>query len=368
MTGKQVFFNMLIILGTVAAAYVLLISLRVLIVLLVAIIIASALRPLVTRMTGWRVPQAAAIGVIYALILITMFVFALVIVPPFFNQISQYFGNEGLLTMRIIGAQTWIEQNLTNITGSEVHLVQPDEIRALVSDAMITIQRSAPIFVTDLTGTLGDAVLIFVMGAYWLTSHERATTFIQQMFPVKHREKIENVIVEIETTLGTYVRGIVAVSLFVTVTQAIFLLLLQVPNALILSFIIGISTAIPMVGSTIGGVIAVVLTLIVSPGHVVWVFISFIGIQQLENYYISPRMMGKSTGLDPLLVIVYTTIGFVMFGVTGALIAVPLMSSFHIILEHFVLQPHKENIQPYSVEEGGVVLLKPSPDAVKTPE
>ena len=90
------------------------------------------------------------------------------------------------------------------------------------------------------------------------------------------------------------------------------------------------------------------LTLVTAPQYVITVFLVFFIITQIENYVLSPRIMSSSVGLDPLLIIVYTAIGFILYGVVGALLAVPLMGTFHILLKHLVIEPHKENIKSFS--------------------
>ena len=67
------------------------------------------------------------------------------------------------------------------------------------------------------------------------------------------------------------------------------------------------------------------------------VLIIFLIVQQIENNVLSPRIMRTRVGLDPLLVIVYTAIGLVMGGVIGAFLAVPVMATIHVLLEHFIM-------------------------------
>lgn len=361
MTPQQVFKGTLIVLFTLIGAYILLISVRMLIVLLLAVIIASSLRPFVTRLTRWHIPEAAAIVSVYLVAAILMAVVALAILPPIINQVANYIEHDWQLSYRIIQAQNFIANLLSNVTNSEVSLVAPDEIRTSVASFVTQFRHVIPGMVDDLGGTLGDAILIFVMGAYWLTSHQKAKEFVTQLVPFSFRHKTEAIIEEIEDTMGGYVRGVITIATIVGVLNFIGLQLLGVPNALTLSFIVGTTTTVPMIGGLVGGIIIVALTLISAPQHVIAVFVTFFIIQQLESYVLSPRIMANRVGMDPLLVIVYTAIGFLMFGVVGALIAIPVMGTLHILLWHLVIEPHQANMKKQAATKG-LILTDIRPD------
>jgi predicted PurR-regulated permease PerM len=213
-----------------------------------------------------------------------------------------------------------------------------------------------PSLLDDLGTTLGDAILIFVMGVYWLTSHERATGFIMQLSPPRYRATVGQAVDEIESTLGGYVRGVTLISVIVGLLNFSAMQLLGVPNAITLAFISAITTTIPMIGGLIGVVLALLLTLVIAPEYVIVVIVIAFVIQQIEAYILGPRIMSNSVGLDPLLVIVYTAIGFVMFGVVGALIAVPIMGAIHILVTHFVIKPYQDSIRQFQMEQGVPIL------------
>lgn len=358
MTAQQVFRATIIIMLTVAAAYILLVSARVLLVLLIAVIVASSVRPIITRLASWHVPEGAAIGLTY-LGLIGFILLALVAVfPPVVNQVAQYIENDDRLATRIITAQRWVERGISDVTQSDVSLVAPDEIRAGVATFVSQLRQALPNILNDMGATLGDIVLIFVMGAYWLTSHQRAIDFITQLYPLRYREEAHAIIEEIELTMGSYARGIITVSTIIGILNFIPLQLLGVPNALTLAFLAGLLTAIPVIGGLMGIVVAAAMTLVAAPQYILTVLAVTFIVQQIENYLVSPRVMSGTVGMEPLLVIVYVSAGFVLFGTVGGLIAIPVMSTVHILLQHLIIAPHRENITPFAVENG-VPVMKP---------
>jgi len=357
MTATQTFRNTIIILLTLLSAYVIVISAEIVIVLLMAIIIASALRPLVTGLTKQRVPMSAAILVVYTTLAIIVLLLGLVVIPPIANQITDYIENDWRLAWRIIRAQRWVEGIISDVTNhDDVSLVAPDEIREAVSQFVTQIRAALPSMLNDIGTTLGQAVLIVVMGAYWLTSHEKATEYIKQLSPIRYRDNVQQVIDEVEDTMGSYVRGMITISAIVGLLNFTAMQIAGIPNALTLAFIIAITTIIPMIGGLIGGVLVVLITLVASPEYILGVIaITFI-VQQIEAYYLGPRIMSDRVGLDPLLVILYTSVGFVMFGIVGALIAVPIMGTVHILLLYLVIEPYREKFNPLETEDGLPVI------------
>lgn len=365
MTVQQVFRATMVIMLTVAAAYILVVSARVMLVLLIAIIIASAVRPLVNRLMSWHLPEGVAIALTYLGIIGFIILVSVAVFPPVVNQVAQYIENDDRLATRIITAQRWVERSISSVTNSDVSLVAPDEIRASVATFVAQMRRTLPNMVNDIGGTLGDVVLIFVMGAYWLTSHQRAIDFITKLSPLHYREETQEIIDEIELAMGSYVRGVVTVSTIIGILNFIPLQIFGVPNALTLSLLIGILTSIPIIGGLIGVILAAVMTLVVAPQFILTVLaITFI-VQQIENYVVAPRVMSGTVGMEPLLIIVYVSAGFVLFGTVGGLIAIPVMSTVHILLQHLVIAPHRENITAFQVENGVMVvkptILTPSP-------
>jgi predicted PurR-regulated permease PerM len=202
---------------------------------------------------------------------------------------------------------------------------------------------------------LGDGVLVFVMGVYWLTSRDQGVNFLLQLFPLGRRVEIDTIITEIEGSMGAYVRGIALVSTFVGVANFIILSLFRVPNAATLGFIVGVTTAIPIVGGYIGAFTATLLALLSSPLNALVAFGSFVAVQQVENHYLTPRVMSRSVNLNPILIIVFLFIGSAVGGIIGALIAVPIAGTLNILLRHLIIEPRQVEATPQFIE-GGILL------------
>lgn len=359
MTAKQTFRNTLAVVAALALAYILFTSLRILIVLLIAIIIASAVRPFIVRLTRWHIPEGLAILLAYLLIALVIITLAVAVLPPIVNQMADFLQNDWQLATRIVLTQNWIENNLERLTGRDVTLADPEAIREGTASIIESFRTSIPQMVGQISGTLGDVVLVFVMGVYWLTSRDKTIHFFTRLSPRAYRERVNLSLSEIETALGSYTRGVVFVAVFVGTANFILLSLFRIPNAGTLAFIIGVCTMLPVIGGLLGGGLATLLAVIGVPWHGLIVFGVFVAVQQIEVHYLTPRTMARSIGVDPLLVMLAIFIGFAMFGVVGAIISIPILGSISILLQHFVIEPYRETIADYTVEDGLIVLRAP---------
>jgi predicted PurR-regulated permease PerM len=354
-TAQQTFRNTLVVVATLAAVYALYASIRILVVLLVAIIVASAVRPSILWLRKRRISEGLAILLAYGAIAIGIFTLAVAVVPPAASQFAGYIEDDGGLAERLISAQSWIQNAIHERTGATISLLEPDGIRVTVEKVIGEIKNSVPAMAGEFGGLLGDFVLVFVIGVYWLTSRDQAVDFILGLFSIGRRAEINEMFREIENSLGAYVRGIVLVCVFVGVANFILLSLGGVPNAITLGFIVGITTALPLIGGYIGAATAVLLALFSSPVHALIAFGSFVLVQQVENHYLTPRVMSRSVGLNPILIIVVLFIGFAVGGVIGALISVPIAGTIVILLRHLVIEPRKAESKP-QVVDGGILL------------
>lgn len=362
MTVRQVFQFTVVILLTLFAAYILLLSRSILIDLLVAVLIASAIRPLVGRLVDWRVPPGIAILLVYLIIGVTVFAIAILVFPPVINEVSYYLENEDRLALQIIRAQHRIEDAIASMGGGEITLARPDEVVDGVRSATSQVRGTAPNMAEDVGNTLGEMVLIVVLGAYWLTSRHKAINFITQLFPAKQRIKVQNIVDEIEFTLGGYVRSVIMIGVIIGGINFIILTLLGVPNAPLIGVIIGVATTVPMIGGFLGGAIAVLLTLVQAPNDSLTVALVAFLVQVLESYVVSPRLTSRAVQLDPLLVMTYSMIGFAVLGIMGAWIAVPFMSMIHILVNYTIINPHIENVRLFRIENGLIVMNQPVQD------
>jgi predicted PurR-regulated permease PerM len=115
------------------------------------------------------------------------------------------------------------------------------------------------------------------------------------------------------------------------------LLLLGVPYALPLALVVGLLDLVPLVGATLGAVVVGVVTLFVDfpTATIVWVVWSII-YQQLENAVIQPRIMSRTVAVDPFVVLVSVLFGSALFGIIGALLAIPAAATVQVAIREYL--------------------------------
>jgi predicted PurR-regulated permease PerM len=196
---------------------------------------------------------------------------------------------------------------------------------------------------------------VLVIGIYWLTSRDSAVKFTLQLFSLARRSTVQQIITEIEQSLGAYVRGVALIVSFVGIANFILLTLFRVPNAITLAFVIGITTALPIIGGFIGAGVAVFIALIESPLAALLTLLSFVLVQQVETHYLTPRTMANSVHISPILVIVALFVGFSVGGVVGGLIAVPIAGTLMVLARYLIIEPRKDEHTPQRVD-GGILI------------
>lgn len=357
MSTQQVFRNTLTVILTVAGAYALFLSARILIVLLVAIIVASAIRPLVLWISSGRIPYGLAILMVYLGLALLIFGMAIVVLPPATNQLAEYIEHEDRLATRVITAQRWVQTNLENrLNMTNVQLLDEGAIRTTITDVVQQLRDSIPALAGQFGGVFGDFVLTVIMGIYWLTSRDITVEYLLKLFALPRRPRINEIIMTIEQSIGAYVRGVASVALFVGLANFLILTILRVPNAVTLAFIIGVSTTLPVIGGFIGGGTAIFLALLSTPLNALLTLASFVVVQQVETYYLTPRVMANSMRLNPILIILFLFIGFSVGGVIGGMLAVPIAGTIMILVRYLIIEPKQEEVSTQQVIQGGILL------------
>jgi predicted PurR-regulated permease PerM len=176
-----------------------------------------------------------------------------------------------------------------------------------------------------------DTVLIVVISIYMLLGMERFGRSLDRRFPPHSGLPL---LVRIEHALLHYVRGQLLLSLIIGTTAGlglyVFGLTGLLPNgqryALILGAWVAVTEVLPYLGPWLGAVPALIYAVVVHPISAVWVAILFLAIHQLEGHLVVPNVMGSALRLHPLLVILGLLVGTAIYGLAGALMALPLLA------------------------------------------
>jgi predicted PurR-regulated permease PerM len=146
-------------------------------------------------------------------------------------------------------------------------------------------------------------------------------------------------ITAIESKIGYFIAGQGALCLVVGVMAIIGYMAIGLPNAFVLGLVAGALEAVPMVGPTLGAIPAGMIALSVSPSMLIWVVIITVIIQLAENNLLVPRIMSKAVGVNPFVSLLAIFAFSTLFGLAGALMAIPMAAIIQLILDRFVFHP-----------------------------
>jgi predicted PurR-regulated permease PerM len=180
------------------------------------------------------------------------------------------------------------------------------------------------------TGVTG-AVTVAVLAYLWVLEGPKVVDGTIALFPPRTGERIRRVATDCARSVTGYISGNLFISVVCGVLTYVVLLVVGVPFAGLIALFVGLADLVPLVGATIGGVVAVVAAFIHSVPAGITVLVFFVVYQQLENHLLQPLVFARTVKLNPLTVIVAILVAVELAGVLGALLAIPVASIIQVI-------------------------------------
>ena len=189
-------------------------------------------------------------------------------------------------------------------------------------------------------------IIIPVLALYLIFDYRELERGIVGFFPPKHRERTIAILHDLSNVMGAFVRGQVLDGLCVGFMIWLLLAIMHVPFALVIAVAAGVLNLIPYAGAIVGFVPSVLVALAYNGWeNALIVAIGFCVIQQIDGDFIVPRIMNASVKLSPVVIII-AIIGFgSLFGIIGALMAVPLAAMMRVFKLHFSPSPSDEDFE-----------------------
>jgi predicted PurR-regulated permease PerM len=313
---------------------------RVLFLGFVAIVLSTALRPLVQRLERWGCSRVVASLLVYGTLLALFVGGAVTIVPLLADQVltvvemipREYtrLREEGLQASNPV-LQT-IAQNAPHQVPRT--LATSDQ----TSNALEAVLQAFG-YVGDLMWGLLVTVITLCLAFLWSLESERSIRGLLLMVPSERRELVRDVIAEMEEKVGAYVRGEALLCVIVGSLALAAYLSIGLPQPLALAFIVGMFEALPVFGPIVGAIPALLVALTTDIHTALWVLLANLIIQQTENYILVPRVMDRSVGVSPIVTLLAIAGFGALIGPLGAVMAIPLAAIIQTLLARFVLKP-----------------------------
>ena len=331
---SSIYFALMLVVFSVAALW-LLVKLQTLLVLIfVALLIATSLAGPVRKMESWGIPRAISIllnflvvaGLVVGIIWFT--------VPPLIGQVTEAVES---IPDRISQFEE-LQARFNELEAEYPVLAEVEErgtesvggLIETVTESIVALPAMLTLLIFIVTSLL---TLSFLMLMSW--SSIKAASF--RLIAPQHRAVTEYVLTTAGERLGAYVRAKVIISTIVGVWMYITLLLLSSPIALLVSILAGLFEVIPRIGPLIARAFIVIAVLPLGWRAVLIAFVSHMVIDNIKGSWLSPLIEGHQVEVHPLTAFVAVMVGALLMGWMGALIAVPTAAVVQVIVEEVVI-------------------------------
>lgn len=301
----------------------------VLMILFVALVLASIIDPIATFGGRYHIPRAISVIATYILLIFFLALGLTLIIPPLLTELGGFTGSMVDYWTRFVSSIAAVRE-----LSAQYGLLQNWE-RSLVELEGALGKAAGSVFST-VTGIFGGVISLaatFVVTFYLVIEKDALKKLFQTLAPERHQQRLSALGNEIQRKIGRWLRGQVILSLIVGTLVYVGLLILGVDYALVLALFAGITEFVPYLGPLIGAVPAVLIALAISPVKAVVVILLYILIQQLENAVLVPRVMARAVGLNPMVTVIALLIGGRVAGVAGILLAIPVVTAISVVLE-----------------------------------
>jgi predicted PurR-regulated permease PerM len=186
--------------------------------------------------------------------------------------------------------------------------------------------------------TFGFVVTLFgiiFIGAYLLVDVRRVEATFLRAVPHDYRHDAKTLWEAFGYSLSKYLGGLALVLAIQGAISAVGLFLLGVPYALVLGAVVSVMAVIPYLGAWISGTLAVIVALTVSPTTALLTAFLFLGIQQLEGNFLTPKIQGDTLHVHPILIFLAVIIGGGLGGIPGVIVAVPTSAVLRVLFDFF---------------------------------
>jgi len=266
-----------------------------------------------------KISRGVAVAISYFLLVLVLITVVIFIVPPLVTEVQKMIVNLPSIISGIKIPEEW-QMSVTDM------IPETSKISSGVVNATFSIFSNVATFVS-----------ILVISIYMSLDWDNIKKGFVAIFPKKIEDTVEETISEIEKNVGAWIRGELFLMLIIGIGSLIGLSILGVKYAVGLGLLAGLFEAIPNVGPVLSAIVAGIIGFTDSPIKGVGVIALFIVIQQLENNLIVPKIMGKVSGFRPLVVLLILLIGANLFGIAGAVCAIPVTMMLSIILKKFLV-------------------------------
>jgi predicted PurR-regulated permease PerM len=307
---------------------------QVFVLIIISMFFAAGLNPAVSYFQSKKMKRGFAVLTVITLVMAFVGLCLLVIVPPFVNQVNNFIVNApGMLDNLKHNATI----NHFNNQYGVVDMLQ-SKLNATIKDGKFIVSAFGGILGVGkavLSGTF-SVITIIILTLYFTASLPSITRSAYNLVPSSRRDRVSRLSDAIINRIGGFVRSQTIVSTIAGIFALALASILGIHYAMAIGVLVFICGLIPLVGHYIGISLFTIIALTKSPLTGLIVFISYVLYQQIENYFIAPRIMRDTLELPGVVTIIAALLGTSLLGPIGALLAVPIAAAVMLIVEEVI--------------------------------
>ncbi len=336
-----------VVIGLLVAGVALLARVRSLVPpVVLACLLAYLLNPAVTRLMRLRLSRTRATIVTYFFLLLLLVVAVSMLVPIIVQQVSSinvdlqriYVGVLRIMdryqTVTILDYSIELSELFALLQGSLIQLITTFASRS--AEEMLVIAFG---LASGFVSTFVWLIFILVVSFWLLKDADQVASFVQGLVPPDYREEADALRSKVGVVWDSFFRGLLLLSLTVGVMTGVLTWLVGVKNALLLGILAGVLEVVPTIGPIIACIPAVAFAYFQGSAHLpipqAWFALLVLGIyaliQQVENNFLAPRILGESVRIHPLVVLMGAIGGYAVGGIVGAFLAAPVIGTSKVL-------------------------------------
>jgi predicted PurR-regulated permease PerM len=300
----------------------------VLVVIGLALFIAIGLNPILEFLTNHGIRRGLAVGIVTLAFVLIIAGFVLAAASPISHEVSALVKNYPKYKANLIAGKGWagklaVKFHLTSyLKGTSKIKIPVDGVLGAGKEVL----------------TLGVATIsVVALTIYFLIALPGVRKLWLSLVPRSRRERTSLLTDEVFDRVGGFMLGNLVTSVISGLGTYVWLLIFGVPDALLLAILVALFDLIPMVGSTVAGVIVSLVALSKSIPIGIATLAFYIVYRYVEDYLLNPRVMKHTVKVTPGLTIIATLIGGTLLGLIGALVAIPVAATIHLLLEEVAI-------------------------------
>jgi len=308
-----------------------------------------------------RIPRGLAVLAVYLAFFLTLAGIGVLVANPISNQVKTFTKNLPHLRDEANEQLATAQHELDRI-GIHLKLVKPgttalQSIERKVAKSASKFTSFGAALLTEVANAIFDLILVFVLSVYMLLYGPRIGALARRVMPDGDGTRADDYPSLVQRAVSRYVGGQLLFSVIMGTSAGLALYVFGETRifpdgskyAVGFGVIYGVMELVPYIGPILGALPPIIVALVTHPISALWVLVLFVGMQQLEGHVVAPQVFGHTLRINPLLVIFALLIGLQLYGIVGALVALPILSVLretviylnrHLTLEPWQRSPH----------------------------